>query len=186
MTHADDARDASWRHLLDPTRAFPSDGSRLVERRTMEVLSALDGRAPGADLRGLDAERALLTLLPSLARTRDLVQFDYPYAADGDDLDFISFVVSPEHLELRLPSIEWTTGYAGPAIATHFWRRLPFKRSGPRALANFIAAGIAAQRARFIVCAHCGERTGPGHQTTLPGQAAMCQGCASSRFGVVY
>lgn len=186
MTYADDSRDAPWRRLLDPTRSFGSDGPRAVERRTIEVLGVLDGRAPASDLGDLDAFAALRAFAPHLARTRDLVQFDYAYAADGDDLDFISFVISPDHLEIRLPSIEWTLGYAGPAIATNFWRRQPFKRRGSRALANFIAAGIGAQRARFIVCVHCGERTGPGHQIGLEGQAPMCHGCASAHHGVVY
>lgn len=185
-------REAGWRQFLDPAGAYPSEGLQLVEFQAIEVLRALDGRADEPRQGSLYHEVIPSERPQGYARTRDLIQFDYVYAPDADALDFVSFVVSGEHLEIRLPRVEWTLGYRGPFITTSAWRRHAFSRLGGlsrrsgRALTRFIAAGIAEQRSRFATCAHCGARLGPGHQMTREGVGTICHGCASRHHGIVF
>jgi hypothetical protein len=36
----------------------------------------------------------------------------------------VTLLVAPEALEVRLPTIEWTTAYGGPTASSRFWKRV--------------------------------------------------------------
>jgi hypothetical protein len=155
--------------LLDPQGRYPSEGLTRVEQRCLAVLDAVGDT-------GLHEH--------ALTRTRDVFQLDVP--VDGhDDLDFLSLVVTEEALEVRLPAIEWTTGYAGPTVVTHLWRRERFSRLRGPALARLLRQAVEALRAGFVRCPRCQARCGPGQTTEMDGEA-VCHGCASRFYGVVY
>ena len=59
------------------------------------------------------------SLLPDaeLTRTRDCVQLCW-----GDD-EGIVILITPEAIELRLPTVEWACGAYGPRPISQLWRR---------------------------------------------------------------
>jgi hypothetical protein len=161
--------DSEAKRLVDPQGLYPSEGLTGCEHRCLDVLEAV-------------REAGLHAAAPT--RTRDVFQLDVPVDG-GEDLDFVSLVVTEEALEARLPAIEWTTGYAGPTVVTTLWRRERFSRLRGRALGRFLAQAVGAHRARFVTCPRCKQRFGPGQTSELDGQA-VCHGCAERFHGVVY
>ncbi|MEB3221292.1 MAG: hypothetical protein VKS61_04785 [Candidatus Sericytochromatia bacterium] len=183
--------DHAWKQLLDPHSQFPAEALTGLEQRAREALmacgevalartgeAAVDGRRP--------FDPAFWTRLPRW-RTRDVFQADVPVGLDwgGEELAFLSLVVTEEALEVRLPAIAWTTGYGGPALVASLWRREPFAKLRGSALRTLLAEGFEALRARHVVCSRCGEGFGPGRCLTV-GDEVVCHGCAEGELGVVF
>ena len=84
------------RKRIDPDDRYPSEGLRMVERHALRVLQFL----PQA----------------KVERTQDAIQI-----TEGDDKGFI-VLVTPEAVEFRLPTVEWTCGAYGPARASRLWK----------------------------------------------------------------
>ena len=82
----------------DPDNRYPTDGPRHVDKLAERVLRFL----PDA----------------TIERTRDVIQVDWR-GEEG-----IVVVVTPEALEFRLPTIEWTMGAYGPEESSRFWKRV--------------------------------------------------------------
>jgi hypothetical protein len=55
----------------------------------------------------------------SIQRTRDVYRFTI------DDPEGVIVLVTPDEVDIRLPTIEWTRGYAGPVPSSRRWRGLP-------------------------------------------------------------
>lgn len=90
------------RQLIDPEERYPSEGLRRVEILALEILMLL----PDA----------------SVERTRDAIQIE-----SGGEKGIV-VLVTPEAVELRLPTVEWTMGAYGPAGASTLWKRVELRR----------------------------------------------------------
>lgn len=90
-------RDDEIRFNLDPENKYPSSGPLYVERNANRVLA----------------------LLPesTIERTRDCIQID----CGGEE--GIVVLVTPEAIELKLPTIEWVSSY-WPATSSRSWKRV--------------------------------------------------------------
>ena len=152
----------TW-NWLDPHHRERSRGLTTVERNARHLFECLppDYRA---------------------SRTRDAVQFDLPEARN------LTFLVTPETLEIRFPCTEWTMGSHAPVATSRLWKRFPWKRSWGKAdLAPLIDAASAAWQAEFRPCGYCGRRFEPEH--IIEGRMVkgpICHGCASRHEFVVF
>jgi hypothetical protein len=133
-----------------------SHGLLMVEGRARLVLKHL----PGAEV----------------SRTRDAVQIDWG-GTEG-----IVVLVTPEALELRLPTVEWTCGSYGPAASSRLWRRVEWAAIGDGRLSALLRNCKRARARQFRRCKYCGERVPPEHRVS----ADVCHGCASRHEGVVF
>jgi hypothetical protein len=71
----------------------------------------------------VNADRVLAQLPKStIERTRDCIQIDCG-GKEG-----IVILVTPEAIELRLPTIEWTRGAYGPAASSRLWKRVEISK----------------------------------------------------------
>src|SRR5207248_10748573 len=119
----------------------------------------------------------VIGLLPgaSVERTRDVFPIDY----NGDE--GIVVVVTPEALELRLPTIEWTAGSYGPAESSRLWKRRAWSRLSDSQLARLPAAAQQERRAQFQVCRHCHQSFPPERRIS----GDVRHGCAERHEGRV-
>ena len=140
----------------DPDNRYPTDGPRKVDELAARVLRFL----PGA----------------RIDRTRDVIQLDW-HGEEG-----IVVVVTPEALEFRLPTIEWTKGSYGPAESSRFWKRVEDKRLSESELGNLDQSAKAARRAQYRTCRFCGERYPPERRSEVD----VCHGCAEKHLGIVF
>lgn len=88
-----------------------------------EALARLDPgrRYPAYALRYMDRVAwMLLHLMPAatMERTRDVYQFTL------EDPGGIVVLITPEELQIRLPSIDYTTGYWGPVSVSRPFKKL--------------------------------------------------------------
>ena len=143
--------------ILDPEGRYAADGPRMVERLAERVL----GWQPDA----------------SVTRTRDCIQIDH-CGEEG-----IVVLVTPEAVELRLPTIEWTKGSHGPAASSQLCRRIEDAFEIPDdELGAALHACLEARREEFRVCKYCQRRLPREHMFAED----TCQGCASEHLDVVY
>jgi hypothetical protein len=140
---------------VDPERRYPADGLRSVEALALRVLA----RLPSGEV----------------ARTREVIQID-----DGGD-EGICLVITAEHLELRLPSIEWTCGAYGPARTSVLWKRAKWDGLSDETLDELLTAARRARHAQFRKCRFCGERFPPERR-----HGNVCHGCAEKHLGVIH
>ena len=91
-------------------------------------------------------------------------------------------LVTPEALELRLATIEWTGGAYGPRESSRLWMRLDLENMSRHAVLQAVEAAIEARRSEFVPCEHCGRPT-PPEESVRPG---LCHGCAEEQEGVVF
>lgn len=140
---------------LDPEGRHRADGPRLVER---------------------NAER-VLALIPAsqVERTRDAIEIRW-----GGEEGLI-VLVTPEAFEVRLPTVEWTTDYAGPAESSRLWRRVRADKVSEQRLGDLLQGGLAARAREFRSCRHCKKSFPTEHRT-----GSVCHECASARDGIVF
>lgn len=136
------------------------------------------------ELRRVDRVAQLVaTCLPNAAirATRDFYQFDQ------DDPDGFSILVTPESLELRLPTIEWTLGYMGPRSCSRLLERVPYPQKSLTSdtILELVQRAKDARRAEVKPCVHCGRLTEPGHAHILDGDW-VCHGCSERYRGMVH
>lgn len=116
-----------------------------------------------------------------MARTRDLIQLDI----EGDRGVVLLF--TPEHVEIRLPTVDWTQGAYGPAASSRLWKRRRlsgFLGDAPGVnpkLAELIRKGISLRQKEFRECRFCRESLPPEHM-----HEDVCHGCAEKHLGVVH
>ncbi len=146
------------RQDIDPEGRYPSECLRVVEEWTRKALELL----PGAEL----------------SRTRDAIQLDWGGGAG------VVVVLTPEAVELRLPTVEWTCGAYGPAASSNLWRRVKYDKleDDEERLGTLLRTCMAKREAQFRTCKYCGERVPPEHRMGRN----VCHGCASKHEDVVF
>lgn len=145
------------RSLIDPEDRYPTEGLRSVEALALRALRCL----PGA----------------RLERTRDAIQIE-----EGGDKGVV-VLVTPEALEIRLPTVEWTSGAYGPAMSSRLWKRLRAKKIGAGAeeLTAILQQARRARSREFKRCRYCKELFPVEHR-----HGNACHGCAQRFEGVVH
>lgn len=120
-----------------------------------------DDRYRDVPTRAVDtvAEQVRLELpAATIERTRDVYQFTC------DDPERVVMILTPDSLELRLPTVEWTLGYAGPAPSSRLLKRVrigPSETIEPAKLAALIRHARRVRRSECRPCVHCGRTTPP-------------------------
>ncbi|HEY9615929.1 MAG TPA: hypothetical protein V6C64_03765 [Microcoleaceae cyanobacterium] len=135
---------------------FPSDEATIVEQKALMLLEHL----PGAEVE----------------RTRDLIQINY----NGEE--GIVVFVTPEALELRLPTVEWTAGSYAPKPSSKLWKRLQWNQVWANELADLLQAALAARRREFRNCRYCHKPFAIEHMFSK----TACHSCASLHEGVMF
>jgi hypothetical protein len=148
---------------IDPRAAYPAQGLRHVDRVAHLVRSILP-----------DAR---------MECTRDVYQL-IDLGQGG-----LVVVVTPEAVEIRLPTVEWTSGYAGSVASSRLWKRavMGSRDDGETELrlAELIAAGRRQRNREIRPCGVCRRPTPPEHAHTIDGRR-VCHGCAETQMGVVH
>ena len=138
-----------------------------------------DGRYPAPDLRESERwARVALELLPDaeVSRTREVIQLNW-----GGDTGIVLFF-TPDTLEIRQPSIEWTGGAYGPAESSVLWRRVEYLTLEEDELEALLDECKRDRKAQFLPCKYCGEAFPPEHRISED----VCHSCASEHEGVVF
>ncbi|MDA2929037.1 hypothetical protein MYX84_03650 [Acidobacteria bacterium AH-259-O06] len=94
----------------------------------------------------------------------------------------IVIAITPEAIEFRLPTIEWTMGSHGPASSSQLWKRAVAEDIQDSELEELIKRALRARRREFKRCQYCGELVPPEHRI----EKDVCHGCASKHLGVVF
>jgi hypothetical protein len=128
----------------------------LVDCRALQVLELL----PGAEVSG----------------TRDVVQINW----GGEE--GIVVLITPEALELRLPTVEWTGGAYGPVASSRLWRRVKWESVQEGQLLVLLDKCRRARTREYRRCKYCGEKFPPEHRSS----GNVCHGCASKYEGIVF
>lgn len=145
------------RQLIDPEGRYPSEGLRRVEILALEILMLL----PDA----------------SVERTRDAIQIE-----SGGEKGIV-VLVTPEAVELRLPTVEWTMGAYGPAGASTLWKRVELRRRSRRVnWRKLLESALQERGQQFHLCRYCGEEFPPEYRYGDD----VCHGCAERHLGIVH
>lgn len=139
-----------------------------------------EGRYLGDGLRQMDehAER-LLAPLPaaSVDRTRDAIQI----TVDDDLEDGVVLILTPEALELRLPSMDWVQPHW--AVPTsRLWKRLKWERISEDGLRELVEQAREKRRAEHRECRFCHGRFPPEQRHDRD----VCHGCAERHLLIVH
>jgi hypothetical protein len=158
----------------------------LLQEEKGEQAQAIDpdGRYPVAGLRQVDRVAWVVhRLIPGahVARTRDVYQFTLP------DPGGVVVIVTPEEVQCRLPSVNWTSGYAGPVDTSILWQSLRIDLVDPsqKKLLRLIGSTVQRRKDQTRPCALCGEPT-PPECADVVDRAYVCHGCAEGRMGIVH
>jgi hypothetical protein len=146
------------RRLVDPENKYDFGGPLSVDRAALQVLELL----PGA----------------ILDRTRDVIQFEVREEPG------LVLLVTPDAIEFRLPTVEWTHGSHGPAPSSRYWKRIKVPDSGQlneKRIQSLIDEARSVRAAEFVICRYCGENFPPEHR-----HDDVCHGCAERHMGVVH
>jgi hypothetical protein len=143
------------RNLIDPAGTYPADGFTQVESFAVKVLELL----PEA----------------TFERTRDVFQIDWKGERG------IVVVITPETMELRLPTIEWTMGAYGPAPSSRLWKRVKIDTLVDKNLLKLLLSARDARVKEFLVCRYCKRELGPERM-----HDDVCHGCAEKHLGIVH
>ncbi|MGI0485731.1 hypothetical protein ACN4EK_09865 [Pantanalinema rosaneae CENA516] len=144
--------DCSW----NPQSLFPLDEATIVEQKALLLLEHL----PGADIE----------------RTRDLIQINY------NGTEGIVIFVTPEALELRLPTVEWTSGSYAPKSSSKLWKRLQWNQVWANEIPDLLQAALTARRREFRNCRYCHKPFAIEHMFSK----TACHSCASLHEGVMF
>ena len=147
---------------LDPDGRYPDWGLRVVDKVALQVHE----------------------LIPEsqVERTRDVYQFTL------DDPGGLIVVVTPEALEIRLPTVGWTSGYAGPMSSSRLHKRVRFVNGAEVEVENVAKLISLARRKRqqeTRPCAFCQTPTPPEHAHSVDGKW-VCHGCSERHLGIVH
>ncbi len=144
---------------LDPEGKYPAYGLRHCDRAALQVLGVL----PCA----------------KLERTRDVYQFT------TRDPDGVVVLITPDSLEVRMPTVEWTTGYSDPVASSDLWKRRRLATLDETQIAKLVLSGIRKRQREIHPCHFCQRPTPKEHAHTLDGKW-VCHGCSEQRLGVVH
>ena len=128
------------------------------------------------------ARRALgMFTTAATEHTRDAIQIHSGVTGDPHDHEVV-ILVTPQTLELRLPTIEWTHGSYGLRPPRRLWTRLGHDAIDEDALARNIERTIAARVAEFRTRRLFGDAFPLEHRSADD----LCHGCASRHHGAVF
>ena len=148
------------------------------ERASDNTPSVLDKLALSNDYPRRFEEQAMevLRLFPEAAveRTRDVIQINVR------DTRGIVLLLTPETLELRLPTVEWH-GPHSPALSSSLWKRVKWGNMSRRRLQKLCDEALRAREELFKHCRFCGREFPPEHR-----HDDVCHGCAERELGVVH
>ena len=120
--------------------------------------------------------KRLLEIFPeaNVTRTRDCIQIDYLEERG------VVILLTPEAVEVRLPTTDWTQGSHGPARSSRIKKRHKLNENESDIVTS-IHKAIAERQAQFKVCPYC-------HQEFPPEHMAMeaCHGCAEKHLHIVF
>lgn len=168
---------------LDPENKYPSDGPRRVERNANKVLVMLlelnveqTRNFIQIDFSGQKSNE-MSDLLPgsTIERTRDCIQIDF---GGGEG---IVILITPEAIELRLPTIEWVSPH-WPAGSSTFWKKVEISNITDRELETLLREALKERQKQFKKCRFCKRRFPPEHMH----DDDVCHGCAEKYLGVVH
>ncbi len=142
------------RSSVDPQGRYGDAGLTEVEQHALVVLELL----PGA----------------TFERTRDVFQIE-----QGGE-EGIVVLVTPDALEIRLPTMEWTQGSYGPASGSRLWKRARWGR-GTNDISGLLRKAHRAREAEYVACRHCGVRFPPERRVR-----DACHGCAERHDGITF
>lgn len=129
-----------------------------------------------------------------MERTRDCIQITIPdeiYRKTlGSDHDLgIILLLTPDHIEIRLPIVDWTQGAYGPVSSSRSWKRLKIddyatdrlSQEELTSLLDLITQGIEKRRKEFRRCRKCGEVV-----EVLEMKQGKCETCNNGGVPLVY
>lgn len=142
--------------MVDPEGRYPASGLRRVEEVALHILSLYGGE---------------------FSRTRDVIQIDI----DGDT--GIVVLITPEIVELRLPTVEWTGGAYDPAVSSRRYKRLSLGSAlvDKEVLETAITEALQKREREFIPCRFCGKPTPPEQR-----HGKTCHPCGEKHLGVAH
>jgi hypothetical protein len=147
----------------------------------LEIYIELGERYPVTELRTFE-EHALqiLEMLPGAhaERTPDVIQINF---GDFRDEKGIVVILTPEAIELRLPTIEWLGSHTS-VRSSKLWKRIDLHNSRNLDMAQLIASAQEAQAQTFGICKFCSQKLPSGWMS----QQDVCQSCAEKHLGIVY
>jgi len=110
----------------------------------------------------------------SASRTRDCIQIDY-LGERG-----VVILLTPDSVEIRMPTTEWTQGSHGPAPSSCLKKRHDLNDSESEIRLS-IQEAIAERQGQFKVCPYCEEEFPPEHMAE-----GACHGCAEKHLEIVF
>jgi hypothetical protein len=119
----------------------------------------------------------LLLLLPGsrVDRLADVARLEI---GGGDG---IVALVTPEAIELRLPTVDWV-GSHDPVPSSRLWRRIKTAELTDEELSGWVSRALAARAREFRECRFCKAKVPPEHRHSKN----VCHGCAERHLGVVH
>jgi len=150
--------DEDIREKIDPDKKYIFSAPRYFERIAASMFDVL----PTAEL----------------GRTRDCIQLTEP-GEKG-----VIALITPEAVEIRLPTVEWSTPYS-PVSSSCLLERIEMSGLSEQDLAQLVADARRKRQSEFVPCHHCGKPTPPEHRHTLDGKE-VCHGFSEREEGVVH
>lgn len=111
----------------------------------------------------------------TIARTRDAIQLNV-HSERG-----IVLLLTPEALEVRLPTVEWTHGAYGPAASSTLWQRVLWESISTADVYALCMDALSVREKQFVPCRFCGREFPPEHR-----HDDVCHGCAERELGIVH
>lgn len=149
---------ANARRLVDPKNEYRWNQLSRCERLALRVLE--------------ECREARLS-----GRTRDVLQMELPSgAAENDE---ITIVITPDHLEVRFPAVEWPHPHE-PVSSSRLW-----KRSRLDLIINVTELIVRARKARlaeFVSCRFCGRSVA----SEAAHDSNVCGSCAEQHLHIVH
>lgn len=140
-----------------------------------------DGKCSQGELRHFEhIAIQVLDLLPDadMERTRDCIQ-----VTESDERGIV-VLVTPDAVEIRLPTVEWLHVHT-PVASSRLKRRISLSKLIEGSLAKLIGNARKARQDEFQECFYCKTPTPPEHAHTFDDKH-VCHGCSERELGVVH
>jgi hypothetical protein len=120
--------------------------------------------------------KKLLKIFPEAkaSRTRDCIQIDYL-----EDRGVV-ILLTPDAVEVRLPTIDWTQGSHGPARSSWLKKRHTLDDSESDIVTS-IREALLERQAQYKVCPYCDKEFPPERMA-----AGACHGCAENHLHIKF
>ena len=151
----------SDRERIDPRGQYRSAGFRSSEKLALRVLRLLSCK--------------------SIERTRDVFQIE-SYGDAEPEHSGIIVVITPEAIEIRFPTVEWTKGCHAPVLSSQIWRRAEAAGLKDRDLGRLLDEAQQLRNHALALCRYCKKRF-PPEQRVLYNQ---CYACRARHGGISY